>query len=89
LTGSAGSSASLPKPTDSSVVKYFAYIRFRRKSKGVETRQISDEINIDMAADGKIYGIELLNAKEQLFNEKIISFTDESTGKAFEVRLKF
>jgi uncharacterized protein YuzE len=42
-----------------------------------------------MAADGKIYGIELLNAKEQLFNEKIISFTDESTGKAFEVRLKF
>ena len=66
-----------------------AYIRFRRKGTGVETRQISDEINIDIAADGKIYGIELLNAKEQLFNEKIISFTDESTGKAFEVPLKF
>jgi len=66
-----------------------AYIRFRRKGTGVETRQISDEINIDIAADGKIYGIELLNAKEQLFNEKIISFIDESTGKAFEVPLKF
>ncbi|MGB7295877.1 MAG: DUF2283 domain-containing protein, partial [Candidatus Aminicenantales bacterium] len=42
-----------------------AYIRFRQKSKGVETRQISSEINIDIAPDGKIYGIELLNAKEQ------------------------
>jgi len=66
-----------------------AYIRFRRKGTGVETRQISDEINIDIAADGKIYGIELLNAKEQLFNEKIVSFIDESTGKTFEVPLKF
>jgi uncharacterized protein YuzE len=65
-----------------------AYIRFRRKSKGVETRQISSEINIDIAPDGKIYGIELLNAKEQLIREKKISFTDESTGKAFEVPLK-
>ena len=66
-----------------------AYIRFRQKSKGVETRQISPEINIDISADGKIYGIELLNAKEQLIREKKISFTDESTGRAFEVPLKF
>jgi len=66
-----------------------AYIRFRQKSKGVETRQISSEINIDISADGKIYGIELLNAEEQLIKEKKISFTDESTGKAFEVPLKF
>jgi uncharacterized protein YuzE len=66
-----------------------AYIRFRQKGKGVETRQIGSEINIDMSADGKIYGIELLNAKEQLIREKKISFTDESTGKAFEVPLKF
>jgi len=56
-----------------------AYIRFRQKSKGVETRQISPEINIDISPDGKIYGIELLNAKEQLIREKKISFTDEST----------
>jgi len=58
-------------------------------SKGVETRQISDEINIDISPDGKIYGIELLNAREQLIKEKKISFTDESTGRAFEVPLKF
>ena len=66
-----------------------AYIRFRQKSKGVETRQISPEINIDISPDGKIYGLELLNAKEQLIREKKISFTDESTGRAFEVPLKF
>ncbi|MGB7296191.1 MAG: DUF2283 domain-containing protein, partial [Candidatus Aminicenantales bacterium] len=66
-----------------------AYIRFRQKSKGVETRQISSEINIDIAPDGKIYGIELLNAKEQLIKEKKISFTDESTGKTFEIPLEF
>jgi uncharacterized protein YuzE len=66
-----------------------AYIRFRQKRKGVETRQISAEINVDISPDGKVYGIELLNAKEQLIKEKKISFTDESTGKAFEVPLKF
>ena len=51
----------------------------------VETRRISDEINIDIAQDGKIYGIELLNANEHLIKDKKISFVDESTGKAFVV----
>jgi uncharacterized protein YuzE len=66
-----------------------AYIRFRQKGKGVETRQISAESNIDIAPNGKTYGIELLNAKEQLIKNKRISFTDESTGKAFKIPLKF
>lgn len=66
-----------------------AYIRFRQKSKGVETRQISDEINIDISPDGRVCGIELLNARDQLIKDKKISFTDESTGKVFEVPLKF
>jgi uncharacterized protein YuzE len=66
-----------------------AYIRFRQKSKAIETRQISAEINIDISPDGKVYGIELLNAKEQLIRGKKISFTDESTGRAFEIPLKF
>ena len=66
-----------------------AYIRFKKKTAGVETKSLSDEINIDISPDGKIYGIELLNAKEQLIKEKKISFTDESTGKVFEVPLSF
>jgi uncharacterized protein YuzE len=64
-----------------------AYLRFREKISGVETRHISDEINIDISPDGKLYGIELLNANEQLIKGKKISITDESTGKAFDIPL--
>ncbi len=43
-------------------------------------------MNIDLSPDGKVYGIELLNAREQLIKGKKISFTDESTGKARELQ---
>jgi uncharacterized protein YuzE len=42
------------------------YIRLREKPGEVETIRVSDELNIDLAPDGTIYGIELLNANEQL-----------------------
>ena len=42
-----------------------AYIRPLEKGAEVETLQISDELNIDIAPDGRVYGIELLNANEQ------------------------
>ena len=59
-----------------------AYIRLRRKAPGVKTVKVSAEMNIDLSPDGKVYGIELLNAREQLIKGKKISFVDESTGKA-------
>jgi uncharacterized protein YuzE len=43
-----------------------AYLRLRPKSAEVETIRVSGELNIDMAPDGSVYGIELLNANEQL-----------------------
>jgi uncharacterized protein YuzE len=43
-----------------------AYIRLREKGAEVETIRISDELNVDLAPDGTVYGIELLNANEQL-----------------------
>jgi uncharacterized protein YuzE len=43
-----------------------AYIRLREQSGQVETIRVSDELNVDLAPDGTIYGIELLNADEQL-----------------------
>ncbi len=60
-----------------------AYIRLREKAIEVDTIRISDEINVDMSPNGKIYGIELLNANEQLQISKDGKFTltDESTGK--------
>lgn len=43
-----------------------AYLRFREQAASVETVHLSDEVNIDIAADGTVYGIELLNANAQL-----------------------
>ena len=43
-----------------------AYIRLREKTAEVETIRVSDELNVDLAPDGTVYGIELLNANEQL-----------------------
>lgn len=43
-----------------------AYIRLRERRDQVETIRVSDELNIDLAPDGTVYGIELLNANEQL-----------------------
>lgn len=43
-----------------------AYIRLREKSAEVETLRISDEVNIDLAPDGTVHGIELLIANAQL-----------------------
>ena len=42
------------------------YLRFQEKTAEVETIQISDALNVDLAPDGTVYGIELLNANEQL-----------------------
>jgi len=57
--------------------------KLRKNTEGVETIRVSDEINVDISPDGKIYGIELLNANEQLPIMKGSKFilADESTGK--------
>ena len=46
-----------------------AYLRLHEKTAQVQTLHLSDELNIDMAADGTVYGIELLNANQQLRSE--------------------
>ena len=46
-----------------------AYLRLHAKTSEVETIHVSDEINVDLAPDGTVYGIELLNANAQLSRE--------------------
>jgi uncharacterized protein YuzE len=47
-----------------------AYIRLMEDgAKDLQTIGVSDELNVDMTADGRIYGIELLNANERLFGQ--------------------
>jgi len=66
-----------------------AYIHLRKKpAKGeLETMQVSDELYVDMSPDGKVYGIELLNAKEQLslIRGSQFVFKNESSGKSIKV----
>jgi uncharacterized protein YuzE len=38
-------------------------------AKELQTIGVSDELNIEMTADGRIYGIELLNVNERLFGQ--------------------
>ncbi len=66
-----------------------AYLRFHEKRAQVESIRISDEIVVDMAADGTIYGVELLNANEQLRGEDAgrLSVVNEATGEKFELAL--
>lgn len=46
------------------------YLRFHEKSGPVTTLKISEEMNIDIAPDGTVYGIEILNANEQLAEDQ-------------------
>ncbi len=65
-----------------------AYLRFRPKTKEVESIKISDEIIVDISPDGVVYGIELLNANEQLKREgDTLSIINEATGEKRNINL--
>jgi uncharacterized protein YuzE len=65
-----------------------AYIQLAETSAEVETVRISDELNVDLSPDGKVYGFELLNANEQLRTlvGKLV-LQNEATGATLEVTL--
>lgn len=64
-----------------------AYIRLHEKTGQVTTLKISDEINVDLAADGTVYGIELLNANEQLTEDQG-NLVLEMSGQRREIALR-
>jgi uncharacterized protein YuzE len=66
-----------------------AYLRLHEKAGQVETVKVSEQVNVDIAPDGTVYGIELLNANEQLRAEDHGRFVliDESNGQRQEVVL--
>ena len=66
-----------------------AYIRLREKQAGVETIRVSEEVNVDLAPDGTVYGIELLNANAQLVREDAgkLLVVNEASGKRHEIPL--
>ena len=68
-----------------------AYVRFKEKNDTVKSIPLSDELIVDMGSDGTIYGIELLNANEQVKRENGSKFSiiNEATGKREEITLDF
>ncbi|MEA5601553.1 DUF2283 domain-containing protein [Nostoc sp. UHCC 0252] len=66
-----------------------AYICLQEKTAQVETIQVSEEMSVDIAPDGTIYGIELLNANQQLGADeqgKLI-VVNEALGESAEIKL--
>ena len=63
-----------------------AYIQFHEKLGHVTTIKISDDMNIDIAPDGTVYGVELLNANEQLSRDHGALIV-ESGGQRREISL--
>ena len=66
-----------------------AYLRFQEKTAEVETIQLSDALNVDLAPDGTVCGIELLNANEQLRGDNGGHFlvVNEAAGKTEDILL--
>lgn len=66
-----------------------AYLRLHKKTVEVETLHLSDEINVDIAPDGSVYGIELLNANAQLQSGDQGNFVieNEALGRKLEIPL--
>ncbi len=69
-----------------------AYIRLHEKAAQdgqVSTVQVGAELNIDVAPDGTVYGIELLNANRQLRGEDQgnLIIVNEERGERREVLL--
>ena len=66
-----------------------AYLRLHEKTAQVQTLHLSDEINVDVAPDGTIYGIELLNANQQLRSEDQgnLVIVNEAVGDRREIPL--
>jgi uncharacterized protein YuzE len=66
-----------------------AYLRLHEKTNQVETLRLSDQLHVDIAPDGTVYGIELLNANDQLRAEDQgnLVVVNEALGQRQEISL--
>jgi len=68
---------------------HVAYLQLHEKTAQVETFQVSDELNVDLAPDGTVYGIEMPNANEQLQSQDKgnLVIVNQALGQSPEVSL--
>jgi uncharacterized protein YuzE len=57
-----------------------AYIRLREKREDVTPLRLGDDVVVDLAPDGTLYGIELLNAREQIAEDGSRLIVDSARG---------
>jgi uncharacterized protein YuzE len=72
------------------LLRNVAYLRLRELAGAqAETIRLSDELNIDLAPDGTVHGIALLNANEQPRGADggLLVLIDEVAGRRIEVPL--
>ncbi|MGB8645633.1 MAG: DUF2283 domain-containing protein [Anaerolineae bacterium] len=63
-----------------------AYIRFSEEQRQVNSHPLTDDIIVDVDRDGKLYGIELLNAREQLRQKSgVLAFVNQATQERSEM----
>jgi uncharacterized protein YuzE len=64
-------------------IRFGVRFNYEPKCPEVESTRISEELIIDMAPDGTVYGIELLNANEQLMRGDMgkLLVVNEATGQ--------
>lgn len=56
------------------------YIRFAERVSEVDTIKVSESLNVDVSPDGKVCGIELLDATKQLAGDGLLTFVNEASG---------
>ena len=66
------------------------YIRFQDKKGDAESIKLSEELIVDLAPDGTVYGIELLNSNEQIQRDDTGEFRviNEETGEETKFALQ-
>lgn len=66
-----------------------AYLALKEKHEEVSSVKLSEDVYIDISHDGTLYGIELLNANEQLNEPEQgkLTFTNLISGKTQELNM--
>ena len=66
-----------------------AYIAIKSKPAEVNSIKLSDDLIVDMAPDGSIYGFELLNANEQLLqsDDGKLLFVNQLSGREQQIEV--
>ena len=68
-----------------------AYIHLQDRPATVDTVELSEDLFLDVGSDGTIYGLELLNAKEQLRTANLAELEIENaeSGETTRIKLPF